>query len=490
MKKNENYPKYVQAMRQMDAGKLLGTVARELNMGVDTIKRMRSIYLKGSELAMLQPAYSPHLEAKKKEEIVLAIKEKGLSLYEAASIYVLPACTLGRWRRAYDQYGLAGLERKRSGSRECSVKKSESLSRRKRSPSTRDWAEAIQGLRPEHRLDLMLEIKKMARSTFYYNLQYRLDKWEIERQRIVEIYYENRGRYGYRRIQKVMQNEGYVISGKSVRKLMKEAGIKCEVRMKKYRSYKGQIGRIAPNLLERNFTATRPYEKLVTDVTEFSLFGAKLYLSPVLDLYNGELVNYTIYSHPVLEMVTNMIEGTIAVIGSKTNAILHSDQGWQYQHKEYQNLLKKNHLRQSMSRKGNCLDNAVMENFFGLLKSELLYLQTFDSLDHFKEELEKYLKYYNNDRIKLKLDGMSPNQTKTRRNESGTIPNSNQYLSLLNPSNKRGALHFVQVTSKIGLKCSCPVVILQVTSTKSRLRMWLSFRFGDPEIEIFRGSFV
>ena len=109
-----------------------------------------------------------------------------------------------------------------------------------------------------------------------------------------------------------------------------------------------------------------------------------------------------------------MIERTIAVIGSKTNAILHSDQGWQYQHKEYQKLLKKNHLRQSMSRKGNCLDNAVMENFFGLLKSELLYLQTFDSLDHFREELEKYLKYYNNDRIKLKLDGKSPVQYRTQ----------------------------------------------------------------------------
>ena len=114
MKKNENYPKYVQAMRQMDAGKLLHTVARELHMGTDTIKRVRSIYLKGGELALLQPAYAPHLEAKKKEEIVLAIKEKGLSLYEAATFYDLPACTLGRWRRAYDQCGLAGLERKRS----------------------------------------------------------------------------------------------------------------------------------------------------------------------------------------------------------------------------------------------------------------------------------------------------------------------------------------------------------------------------------------
>ena len=104
----------------------------------------------------------------------------------------------------------------------------------------------------------MLEIKRMARSTFYYNLQYKPDKWEAERQRIVEIYYENRGRYGYRRIQKVMQNEGYVISGKSVRKLMKEAGIKCEVRMKKYKSYRGQVGKIAPNLLKRDFKADRP----------------------------------------------------------------------------------------------------------------------------------------------------------------------------------------------------------------------------------------
>jgi transposase InsO family protein len=264
----------------------------------------------------------------------------------------------------------------------------------------------------------MLKIKTMDRSTFYYSLHYKADKWEIERQRIVEIYYENHGRYGYRRIQKAMQIEGYVISGKSVRKLMKEAGIKCEVRMKKYKSYKGQVGRIAPNLLKRDFTADRPYEKLVTDVTEFSIFGTKLYLSPVLDLYNGELIYYTIYSRPVLEMVTKMIEGTIAVIGNKTNAILHSDQGWQYQHKEYQMLLKKNHLRQSMSRKGNCLDNAVMENFFGLLKSELLYLQNFDSLEHFKEELEQYLQYYNNDRIKLKLDGKSPVQYRTQTNNS------------------------------------------------------------------------
>ena len=254
----------------------------------------------------------------------------------------------------------------------------------------------------------------MARSTFYYSYRPKPDKWAVERQRLVEIYNQNRGRYGYRRLTLALRNEGYSINGKTVRRLMAESGIKCEVRMKKYKSYKGEVGKIAPNLLERDFHADSPHKKLVTDVTEFHLFGAKIYLSPVLDLYNSELIYYTIYKRPVLDMVKDMIAGTIAVIGRHTNAILHSDQGWQYQHKDYQNLLKENNITQSMSRKGNCLDNAVMENFFGLLKSELLYLHTFDSLDQFLEELEDYLKYYNEERIKEKLNGMSPVQYRTQ----------------------------------------------------------------------------
>ena len=200
----------------------------------------------------------------------------------------------------------------------------------------------------------------MARSTFYYSRFPKQDKWAVERIRIAELYHENKGRYGYRRLQSAMRNEGYLLSGKTVRRLMSEAGIKCEVRMKKYRSYKGTVGQIAPNLLNRDFHSDKPHKKLVTDVTEFHLFGTKLYLSPVLDLYNGELVSYTIYERPVLDMVMEMMRRTLNVIGEKTHAILHSDQGWQYQHKDYQRLLKENNLIQSMSRKGNCLDNAVV----------------------------------------------------------------------------------------------------------------------------------
>ena len=178
--------------------------------------------------------------------------------------------------------------------------------------------------------------------------------------------------------------------------------------MKKYKSYKGEVGKIAPNLLERNFEATKPNQKWVTDVTEFSLFGQKLYLSPILDLYSRDIVSYTILDSPVLSLVTTMLDKAFSRLPSEINLILHSDQGWHYQHKQYQRLLKDRGIRQSMSRKGNCLDNAVIENFFGLLKSELLYLEKFDSMEHFKTALTDYLEYYNNRRIKEKLKGLPP----------------------------------------------------------------------------------
>ena len=181
---------------------------------------------------------------------------------------------------------------------------------------------------------------------------------------------------------------------------MKQLGLVCRVRIKKYRSYKGEVGKIAPNLLNRSFYAEKPNQKWVTDVTEFSLFGQKLYLSPILDLHNGYLVSYTIFERPILSMVTTMLDKAFETIPDGTELILHSDQGWQYQHKQYQRMLRKKGIRQSMSRKGNCLDNAVIENFFGLLKSELLYLQEFRSMEHFKRELLDYLDYYNNRRIK------------------------------------------------------------------------------------------
>jgi len=207
-----------------------------------------------------------------------------------------------------------------------------------------------------------------------------------------------------------LRNNGFVINHKTVARLMKELGFVCRVRMKKYKSYKGDVGKIAPNLLERNFKTDRPNKKWVTDITEFSLFGQKLYLSPILDLFNGEIVSYNLSKSPNFFQITDMLSKAFARISDNTNLILHSDQGWQYQMKKYQRILLDKGIRQSMSRKGNCLDNAVMENFFGHLKSELLYLQDFESVEHFIAELEDYMDYYNNRRIKAKLKGLTPVQ--------------------------------------------------------------------------------
>ena len=191
---------------------------------------------------------------------------------------------------------------------------------------------------------------------------------------------------------------------------MKTLHLKCMVRIKKYRSYKGEVGKIAPNILKRDFNTTAPNQKWTTDITEFALFGTKLYLSPILDMYNGEIISYEISDRPVLGQVLRMLDSAFAKIPDNTNLIFHSDQGWQYQHKTYQKRLKDKGIRQSMSRKGNCLDNSIMENFFGLLKSELLYLREFDSMEEFRIELERYIDYYNNKRIKAKLKGLSPVQ--------------------------------------------------------------------------------
>jgi transposase InsO family protein len=195
---------------------------------------------------------------------------------------------------------------------------------------------------------------------------------------------------------------------------MKQLGLKSMVRMKKYRSYKGEVGKVAPNILDRNFHADKPNQKWVTDITEFKLFGEKLYLSPMLDLFNGEIVAYTIDSKPRYSLVSTMLDQAFKRLTDEDQLLIHSDQGWHYQMSKYQQALKEKNITQSMSRKGNCYDNAVMENFFGILKSEFLYMQEFENIEHFKQELAKYIDYYNNKRIKAKLKGLSPVQYRTQ----------------------------------------------------------------------------
>ncbi len=220
-------------------------------------------------------------------------------------------------------------------------------------------------------------------------------------------------RYGYRRVYQQLRNEGYTINHKTVQRLMQEMDLKSKVRKVRYLSYRGEVGKTAPNILNRDFKAVRPNQKWATDVTEFKVADRKAYLSPIMDMFNGEIVAYTISDRPDLKMVMDMMSTAKRKVKSTNGVILHSDQGWHYQHMKYQQRLKRYGIIQSMSRKGNCLDNAVMENFFGIMKSELLYLQQFSDMEVFKCELRKYINYYNNERIKLKLNGKSPVQYRT-----------------------------------------------------------------------------
>jgi putative transposase len=194
---------------------------------------------------------------------------------------------------------------------------------------------------------------------------------------------------------------------------MKTLGLKSIIRVKKYRSYRGQLGKTAPNILERNFKTDQPNKKWATDVTEFNVSGNKLYLSPIIDLFNGEIISYELSERPVFAQVVNMLKKSFRKIKTTENVILHSDQGWQYQMKAYQHLLKEKGIVQSMSRKGNCLDNAIIENFFGTLKSEMFYTKKFTTIQELKTEIKEYINYYNNDRIRLNLKGKSPVQYRT-----------------------------------------------------------------------------
>lgn len=195
---------------------------------------------------------------------------------------------------------------------------------------------------------------------------------------------------------------------------MQELQLTSCIRRKKYNSYKGRYGKAADNILSRQFSADKPNQKWVTDVTEFKISGEKLYLSPVLDLYNGEIIAYQMESRPHLSMVENMLSKALSVLSENEYPLIHSDQGWQYQMAQYQKRLKEAGLTQSMSRKGNCLDNAVIESFFGTLKSECLYLDDYKNIGELRIAIDEYIHYYNHERIKQKLKGLSPVEYRTQ----------------------------------------------------------------------------
>ncbi|WP_261089325.1 IS3 family transposase [Streptococcus mitis] len=280
--------------------------------------------------------------------------------------------------------------------------------------------EIVQELMTDFSLDILLKAIKLARSTYYYHLK-QLDKPDKDQElkaEIQSIFIEHKENYGYRRIHLELRNRGYLVNHKRVQRLMKVLNLQAKMRQKrKYSSHKGDVGKKAENLIQRKFEGSKIMEKCYTDVTEFAIPAStqKLYLSPVLDGFNSEIIAFNLSCSPNLEQVRTMLEQAFTEKHYE-NTILHSDQGWQYQHDSYHRFLESKGVQASMSRKGNSPDNGMMESFFGILKSKMFYgyEKSFQSLKQLEQAIVDYIDYYNNKRIKVKLKGLSPVQYRTK----------------------------------------------------------------------------
>jgi transposase InsO family protein len=197
---------------------------------------------------------------------------------------------------------------------------------------------------------------------------------------------------------------------------MKTLGLTSKIRSRKYQSYKGTSNKIVKNKLKRRFKAKSPNRRWLTDITEFKVGDQKLYLSTLMDCYNNEIKSYTLAKRPVFLLVKDMLDKALSNLTRKVKRklMIHSDQGWHYQMREFRKILKAHGIKQSMSRKGNCYDNALMENFFGTLKSETIYIEKPSSIEELEKQIHDYIDYYNHERIQIKLKGLSPVQFRTQ----------------------------------------------------------------------------
>ncbi|WP_371261532.1 IS3 family transposase [Bacillus sp. MUM 116] len=439
-------------LRYINGNESLNEIAQEMDLDRSLLSGWVRLYEEHGVGAFYSSYTSYSVEYKM--DVLNYMNETGMSSIDTAAIFNISSSGLIRkWRLQFEQGGINALKPKKKGRTPMkkNIGKKESKKPSKSTPvegsieelqakierlemenaypkkveffcsnagkiTNKIKAQVIFELKNLYEVVDLVEVAGIPRSTYYY-WEKRLnqsDKYEKVKEAINEIYHEHKGRYGYRRIKKELEKRGYNHDPKTINRLMNEMGLKCMVRMKKYQSYRGNVGKIAPNVINRDFSAEKMNQKWVTDVTEFHLFGEKRYLSPVLDLCNGEIIAYTLMRRPVYKLVGDMLNKAIKRLHPGDKVILHSDQGWHYQMKRYQKTLEQYQITQSMSRKGNCLDNAVIENFFGLLKSELLYLQEFHSMEHFEQELADYIYYYNHKRMKAKLKDLSPVEYRTQ----------------------------------------------------------------------------
>ena len=390
--------------------------------------------------------YSPEFKEAAIKRVLLG-KESAFSV--SIDLGLSNIGVLANWIKSYKENGYTVVERKRGRHgqketkdngrtregkpslegreleayyRERVYKKIESLSVTKRKVSKEEIVIVISELRQELSVSLrfILEVinnnpklAHISKSDYYYVLSKQDKDYKNDEimNRIIDIYYQHKRRYGYRRVYLQLLKEGYSINHKKVQRLMKRMGlIGIKRNKRKYSSYQGTIGKVADNIIQRDFFSDKPNKKRYTDITEFNLRGDKIYLSPILDGCAGDIVSFNISKLPSFNQIIDMMDKAFLNNPNTDNLIFHSDQGWQYQMKQFSNILKEHNIIQSMSRRGNSLDNGLMESFFGSLKTEIFYgfESQYKTIDDLIKSIKDYIYYYNNDRIKSRLKGLTP----------------------------------------------------------------------------------
>ncbi|MEQ6890588.1 IS3 family transposase [Halomonas sp. CS7] len=445
-KRYDEWFKLQVAQQCLHDGTSLREVARQHGLDHSLVRTWQESYRQHG-VEGLRTTYTHH-SAAFKQQVLETMWREGLSRRQTEVLFdIRERGAIGRWERQYHSGGLTALEPKRKGRRPMTQKppspppppddersqdellkelaylRAENAYLKKLdalpgagSGNAGQKAQTVQGLRHEHSLALLLRAAELPRSTFYYQIQAlgADDRYASLKARIRAIYDRHRGRYGYRRITAVLRQAGETINHKTVQRLMQQLGLKSLIRPKRYRAYRGAEGYAAPNTLQRRFQAQRPHQRWVTDITEFKVNGQKLYLSPIMDLYNGEIIAFQTGPRPVFDLVKGMLKKAFGRLMPEDRPLLHSDQGWHYRHPSYRRLVVEKRILRSMSRKGNCLDNAAMESFFGTLKAEYFHLNRFDTIEQLQQGLDQYIHYYNHERIRLKLKGLSPVQYRTQ----------------------------------------------------------------------------
>jgi putative transposase len=263
---------------------------------------------------------------------------------------------------------------------------------------------------------VLLEVAGLARSTFFYH-QARLGRPDphTELKKAISTAFEESRRRGHRIVHRALREAGWRIAKKTVLKLMRELGLACPIRRRRrYVSYQGEVGKVADNILNRQFTATAPNQKWVTDVTEFRVNARKLYFSPVMDLFDRQIISYAVSTSPNLELTNSSLREALATLDEGQTPLVHSDQGFQYQHRSWRGLLTTAGARQSMSRKANCHDNAVIESFFGHLKEEMFHHTRYLNIEALTIALHDYITWFNTSRGHTHCEGLSPVQYRTQ----------------------------------------------------------------------------